>query len=227
MIQTKASVLPLCESLQTQLRSPLVSSWSHTWCCWLFSSESFGELDNYAFVSWSGLLWFWKSCEKTGWKAELGMVHHGRGKEKHKIFSSYIYLLSMCCMCVQKSRTQLLGVDSLKHESNSGHQAWWQGCLPAELIHWLSGIFLIVSKLLKNWACCGGLVGIWPEGIGKEKQVSFVSLLRTANISCWWETLDLLCQICQIVCCFWGVRQENFGDWFPRTSDHSKENNMP
>lgn len=42
-----------------------VLSWSCTWFHYQFSFESIGEWDDSAFVSWPGITWFWKSCEKT------------------------------------------------------------------------------------------------------------------------------------------------------------------
>lgn len=47
-----------------------------------------------------------------------------------------IFIYLVCVACVSRNqRTQLLGVGLLKHASNPGHQAWWQGHLPAEPIH--------------------------------------------------------------------------------------------
>ena len=41
-----------------------VFSWSCTWFYYQFSFESIEEWDNSAFVSWLGITWSWKSCEK-------------------------------------------------------------------------------------------------------------------------------------------------------------------
>ena len=60
-----------------------VFSWSCTWFYCQFSFESIEEWGNSAFVSWPGIAWSWKSCEKTWW-GENSTAHRMAEKRKEE-----------------------------------------------------------------------------------------------------------------------------------------------
>ena len=79
----------MCHTLRPLLTDPAwffsnVFSWSCTWFYCQFPFESTEEWDDSAFVSWPGIAWSWKSCEKTWW-GENSTAH--RMAEKRKVGS--------------------------------------------------------------------------------------------------------------------------------------------
>ena len=62
-----------------------VFSWSCTWFYCQFSFESIEEWGNSAFVSWPGIAWSWKSCEKTWW-GENSTAHRMAEKRRTVLF---------------------------------------------------------------------------------------------------------------------------------------------
>lgn len=79
MTQSKPKVVPLFESLQTQLSSS-VFSWNCTWFCDQFSLDSIEEWDDFAFVFMARN----PVILKVLWEDKTSSLV--RGKEKEKTF---------------------------------------------------------------------------------------------------------------------------------------------